>query len=383
MILLFLLIIILISLLSYDRSGSNDLTYRLDFNKFVVENKPNPKNFEISKAFFFRKFLVRVEKFYLNDFLNQGRHRLKFLDSFVSLLYEHHCELDFNKLDFFKLEFEFYFRRFKHIISTNFSLETSFERLKDFLEKKYKKIEKRAKRHSINYTGKVPTKFNILAYMQYDNLEYISMNNQSTMRYKSEMKLLNKLGFIEMFASPFNRSLDYYCSLFKNDKNFGALGTYEELIDYFHYNPSLFVEDFLKKKSDRKDKILKLCISVVSGFYIQKTVVEKLLQILKLRPVIISSNWSKQDNLFGLLLKTPFIHDFKMCDLSYDPVRMIYNDMYKLPWLSIILSNHKQFKLNPPYIDKLLYFPEESPYEIPKLMERKKKEYLKLFGHKF
>ena len=265
MILLFLLIIILISLLSFDKAGSNELTYRLDFNKFNIQNKPSTKNFEISKAFFFRKFLIRVEKFYLNEFLNQGQHRLKFLDSFVSLLYEHHCELDFNKLDFFKLEFDFYFRRFKHVISTNFSSSTSYDQLIAFLKKKYMKINKRAKKNSVVYSGKIPKKFNLLAYMQYDNLEYISMNNQSTMRYKTEMKLLNKLGFIEMFASPFNRKLNYYCSLFENDKKFGALRTYEELIDFFHYNPSLFVEDFLKKKNTvKKDKVLKLFISVVT-----------------------------------------------------------------------------------------------------------------------
>ena len=85
-----------------------------------------------------------------------------------------------------------------------------------------------------------------------------------------------------------------------------------------------------------------------------------------------------ENNVFTKLKYNDFLHDYKFHDFSYNIGTNQYNDMYYNPWMALILSNHKKYNVKVPYIDNILYFPEESPYEIPKLMEKKKAEITKL-----
>ena len=382
--------------------GPRSRTVFASFDLITGQKKEMDKlDKQISYEYFFHKFLLKVKFFYIEDFLKASIVNWKFLKSFVAMLYEHKCQLDFNKLDNFKEEFFWLFNFYRESISPEFDDKKKYKELIDFLKTEYDKAIVASKKTLSSYTNNVPKlvlyykgkidkrlykeKNILLLHMQYDNLEVLGFYNQCTMRYASEMKLLNKLGFIEMFASPFNRSLDLYCSMFENDKYFGALGTYEEIYKFLYDNPSYFISDMLEEKPSPKDKdkILKLCISPISNHHSQLLILNQCINLLKIRPVIISLRLSVaciiENNVFTKLKYNDFLHDYKFHDFSYNIGTNQYNDMYYNPWMALILSNHKKYNVKVPYIDNILYFPEESPYEIPKLMEKKKVEFAKLF----
>ena len=303
----------------------------------------------------------------------------KYLNCFITLIYEHHGELNFTKLENFEKNI-LYFLSSESCLHQD-EKHLTYLTLQNYMKSKYEKIFDKVQHINAKYTGKplvLPKnikitkktnedkKITLLLYMQYDNLEYIGRGNQWTMRYKAEMKLLNAAGFIEMFASPFNRTLSRYCSLFENDKNFGALGTYEYIFDML-LNNSKFEDN----------KVIKLCISPPSGYSIQKNIVDRVLKLLQSKSAIVtlglSVSFSIKGNLFGELKKSGFLRDFKFNDYCYDIRGDTFIKMTHRPWLAIILSNvevdHK----------KLLYFEKESPLENPEIMDLEKIKFSKLF----
>jgi hypothetical protein len=256
----------------------------------------------MTREYFFRLFLFDMREYIYS--LNLPFSNQKIINCFVSLLYSHKCEIDFNNLDVFKGELDYYFSSTSPSFSPSFSQsekennEKKKNELITFMKENYEKIDENVQKYKCKVLLKkfrVPYKYKfyeplffekseheklqnkmiVLTHLKYDNLEFIGPGNQWTMRYASEMKMLNKLGFIEVFASPYNRTLDRYCSLFETDKFFGAMCSFENLKDHL------------------PDGIVKLCISPPSGYNIQKKIVDFCLDILKTRKAIISLGLSK------------------------------------------------------------------------------------------
>lgn len=364
----------------------------------------NGKGGAMMREYFFRLFLFDMREYIYS--LNLPFSNQKIINCFVSLLYSQKCKIDFNNLDIFKGELDYYFSSAlpsspqcdegndeNNGECNGEDNDEEYKKYKEknelitFMKENYEKIDENVQKYKCKVLLKkfrVPYKYKfyeplffekseheklqnkmiVLTHLKYDNLEFIGPGNQWTMRYAAEMKMLNKLGFIEVFASPYNRTLDRYCSLFETDKFFGAMCSFENLKDHL------------------LDGIVKLCISPPSGYNIQKKIVDFCLDILKTRKAIISLGLSKpasssfsplgkneeksrkdeEENLFIILKKSGFMKDYKFNDFCYDYKDNIDIKMTHRPWLAIILSTEK---IN---ARDYLYFKTESKYENPKAM---------------
>jgi hypothetical protein len=363
------------------------MDFLINYKDFMLEkiNDLSESNLTnvITREYFFYLYLQKMKYYILtSSFVEKEKQHLiintyKYLGCFVALIYEHHGELNFANLENFEKSILFFLSEESCLHQDEKHL--TYITLQNYMKTKYEKILKRIQHINAKYTGKplvLPKNIKItkkteeekkiilLLYMQYDNLEYIGRGNQWTMRYKSEMKLLNELGFIEMFASPFNRTLNRYCSLFENDKNFGALGNYETIFNLLLEEP-------------KNNKVIKLCISPPSGYMIQKKIVDKVLQLLQTKSAIItmglSVSFTVKGNLFVELKKSGYLRDFRFNDYCYDMRGNNFIKMTHRPWLAVILANVK--------VDhkKLLYFEKESPLENPEIMELEKIKFSNMF----
>lgn len=306
----------------------------------------------IVREYFMQRFYRNVKEYILK---NYGQ---KIIKAFTTLLYSHHC--DFTDIDFaeFRRECKYYsdedFDELEQFIMDSWQEMVSlsnFHALQDDFKKRGfgEEISIRG-----NDVGRMQEQ--LLLIMRYDNLEYISRGNQWTMRYRAEMEYLRERNYIEMFASPFNRKLNRFCSMFDTVRAFGAIGTYEQTM-----------ADLILETSE---ETVNLCISPPSGYSIQKKLVEHVIKLLKLRRANISMGLSINEELFSILYASGFMLDFRFNDYCYDYTDGVYIEMTQRPWLAITLSSLVGAKIQ-------LYFPRESPHENSKLMEQKKELFLR------
>lgn len=338
---------------------------QINFNNLNIKNYPpkSEEEYKISREYFFYKFLVNTKEYILEKY---GR---KVINIFNALLYEHHFELNFNNLENFKSEFDWVKETFPSECVNN------YEDLKNHIQTQYENIYINLKSKSVDYSSiindipiepscilrnisqKDKKDKEVLLHMKYNNIEYISRGNQWTMHSREEMLQLDKLGFIEVFASPFNRSLKKFCAIFESDKDFGAIGSFENL------------PEILKNTEE-----INLSINPPSGYNLQKKVVEFCLDILGKKKCTIKLNISTNKDLFLMVYKSGFYVDFKYNDYCYDTFTKEFIKMTSRPWWNIILSSSPTFLKNK---INLLYYPKISPFENPKIMDLYKVNFLK------
>ena len=88
----------------------------------------------------------------------------------------------------------------------------------------------------LNLVNKYNGPLGLKNYMVFDtlfNYKYIGITSYHQISIPPEvMETLKSNEFtVEVFAAPFNTTLEKYYSLFENDKNFGSYGKYQDMVD--------------------------------------------------------------------------------------------------------------------------------------------------------